>query len=482
MRILPEKIGIIHVVGIGGIGMSGIAEILDGLGYEVRGSNDQENRNTQRLSLKGIQVCVGHTPEQVHGAGVVVISSAIGKSNPELQEARRLKLPVVRRAEMLAELMRLKPSIVIGGAHGKTTTTTMTSALLDQAGDDPTVINGVINAYGTNARLGKGDWMVVEADESDGTFIRLPATIGVLTNIDREHLDFYGSYDTLKKAFETFLHNIPFYGLGIYCGDDQELSAIAKKVTQGRLISYGLIEKVDVRAANIRLEKGQQCLFDVIFSDRAQEILGVPQAIKDILLPMVGDYNVSNALAALIIGAERDLLDKALPQPFETFSGVGRRFTVTGKTAEGITIVDDYAHHPAEIRAVVQAARQSLESETKGRLTLVVQPHRYSRLESLFDEFSQCVRGADRVLVLPVYAAGESALPGVDHHALVTKIKQDYVISACAVEDFENAAETLRETAQSGDMILCVGAGDVTVLSHELPDRLSKIMKQAKSA
>ncbi len=463
--------------------MSGIAEILDGLGYQVRGSNDRENRNTQRLANKGIHVYIGHDPEQVQGAGVVVISSAIQRSNPELEEARRLKLPVVRRAEMLAELMRLKPSIVIGGAHGKTTTTTMTSALLDQAGDNPTVINGgIINTYGTNARLGKGDWMVVEADESDGTFIRLPATIGVLTNIDHEHLDFYGSYDALKQAFETFLRNIPFYGLGIYCGDDQELSGIAKEVTQRRLVSYGFSEKVDVRAVNIRSEKGQKSLFDVIFSDRAQEILGTPQTLKDILLPMVGDYNVSNALAALVVGAERDLLDKALPQPFASFSGVGRRFTVTGKTDQDVTIVDDYAHHPAEIRAVLRAGRQSLGEGEKGRLILVVQLHRYSRLESLYDEFSRCVDGADYVLVLPVYAAGEEATPGINHQRLVRKIQENCGVSAVAVEGFENAIEILQKETGAGDLILCVGAGDITILSHDLPDRLSKVVKHAKSA
>ena len=390
MRSLPASLGPLHFVGIGGIGMSGIAEVLHNLGYRVQGSDLAESGNTRRLAALGIAVTIGHRAENLGEAEVVVISSAVKPDNPEIVAARARRLPVVRRAEMLAELMRLKWSIAIAGTHGKTTTTSMIGALLETAELDPTVINGgIINAYGTNTRLGAGDWMVVEADESDGTFTRLPATIAIVTNIDPEHLDFYGDFDRLQAAFETFVANIPFYGFAVLCIDHPVVQSMIARVTERRLLTYGLSPQADIRAVNLRLA-ADGAHFDVVVTDRAG---GTERPIADLYLPMFGEHNVLNALAAVAVAEEMGLGDEVVRATLRNFRGVRRRFTKTGEVG-GVTVIDDYGHHPVEIAAVLKAARAIVA----GKVIAVVQPHRYTRLRDLFDGFCTCFNDADAVL------------------------------------------------------------------------------------
>ncbi|MGB1463403.1 MAG: UDP-N-acetylmuramate--L-alanine ligase, partial [Parvibaculales bacterium] len=408
--------GRVHIVGIGGIGMSGIAEVMHVMGYEVQGSDLGDNANTKRLRDMGLKIAVGHAAENIEGAGVVTISSAVAADNAEIVAARENHIPVVRRAEMLAELMRLKPCITIAGTHGKTTTTSLTAAMLDAAGLDPTVINGgIINAYGTNARLGQGDWMVVEADESDGTFVRLPATIGIVTNIDPEHLDHYGDFDGLRAAFDSYIANIPFYGVGIVCLDHAEVQALVGRVTDRRLITYGLGEQADLRAVNIR-EDGLKQHFDIVYRDRRSD---ADMEIEGLCLPMAGKHNLQNALAAIAagleLGANADTIAKALAD----FSGVKRRFSAVGELGGNIRIFDDYAHHPVEIEAVLESAR----AVSSGRVIAVMQPHRFTRLRDLFNDFCACMNGADTVLLLPVYDAGESAIDGINSDALAEGLR-----------------------------------------------------------
>ena len=411
---MPMNVGVIHFVGIGGIGMSGIAEALHTLGYLVQGSDMADNANGKRLRARGIEVMVGHRAENLGEAEVVVVSTAIRQDNPELVAARARHLPIVRRAEMLAELMRFRQAVAIGGTHGKTTTTSLVGTLLDAGGLDPTVINGgIINAYGTNARMGGGNWMVVEADESDGTFLKLPAEVAVVTNIDPEHLDHYGTFDAVRAAFRQFVENVPFYGFGVMCIDHPEVQALVARIDDRRVITYGANPQADVRFDNVRAD-GAANLFDVVVRNRAGE---VQERIADIRLPMPGLHNVSNATAAIAVAHELGISGEAIIRGLAAFGGVKRRFTHVGDW-NGVAIFDDYAHHPVEIRAVLAAARAS----TRGKVIAVVQPHRYTRLRDLFEEFAACFNDADRVIVLPVYEAGETPIAGIDSQALAMRI------------------------------------------------------------
>lgn len=473
MRALPLDIGTIHFVGIGGIGMSGIAEVLHTLGYAVQGSDMAANANVARLRNMGIQIKIGHRAENLQDSQVVVISSAVKSDNPEVAAARQNMIPVVRRAEMLGELMRLKWSIAIGGTHGKTTTTSLVAAMLDNAGMDPTVINGgIINAWGTNARLGKGEWMVAEADESDGTFLKLPATIAVVTNIDPEHLDHYGTFDNLRDAFDAFVENIPFYGFAILCIDHAEVQAMIPRVSDRRIITYGFSPQADIRAVNIKMEpKGST--YDVVIADRKTS---TERTLYDIALPMVGDHNVQNSLAAIAIGLEMGLDDDLIVKSFENFGGVNRRFTLVGET-DGIIIIDDYGHHPVEISAVLKAARLA----SQGKVIAVVQPHRYTRLENLFEDFCTCFNDAEAVVVADVYEAGEEHIEGADKDALVEGLQAHGHRTVVGLENPDALAGVINELAEPGDMVVCLGAGDITAWANALPEQLAKLRDQGGS-
>ena len=464
MRALPLDIGPIHFVGIGGIGMSGIAEVMHNLGYRVQGSDMADSANVKRLREAGIPVAVGHRPENLGEARIVVISSAVKPGNPELDTARQRFLPVVRRAEMLAELMRLRWCVAVAGTHGKTTTTSMIAALLDAAGLDPTVINGgIINAYGTNARLGAGDWMVVEADESDGTFTRLPATIGVVTNIDPEHLDFYGTFDGVKDAFHHFVDNVPFYGCAILCIDHPEVQALISRVPDRRIVTYGMSPQADIRAVNVRFAAGGAS-FDVQITDR---VTGEKRMIRDLRLPMPGAHNVLNSLTTVAIAREMGFGDEVIAKALATFAGVKRRFTKTGEVG-GITVIDDYGHHPVEISAVLRAARTAYT----GRVIAVVQPHRYSRLQSLFLDFCTCFNDADTVIVADVYAAGEQPIEGVDRDHLVEGLRAHGHRHVIALPGADALASIVSQVARPGDLVVCLGAGNITQWAAALPAQL----------
>ena len=457
IRGVQTDIGPIHFVGIGGIGMSGIAEVMKNLGYTVQGSDVAEGYVVQGLRDKGIAVSIGHAADNVADAAVVVVSTAITRSNPEVEAALERRIPVVRRAEMLAELMRLKSTVAVAGTHGKTTTTSMVAALLDAGGVDPTVINGgIINSYGSNARLGASDWMVVEAGESDGSFLRLDGTIAVVTNIDPEHLDHYGSFDAVKDAFVEFVENVPFYGAALLCLDHAEVQNILPRVRDRRVVTYGFSAQADVRGVNVTPVPGGN-RFECIVRTRD----GATRSIENIELPMPGRHNVQNALAAIGVALELGIPDATIQQGFSAFGGVKRRFTNVGEVpVEGgaVTIIDDYGHHPVEIRAVLAAAREGAE----GRVIAVVQPHRFSRLGNLMEDFQTAFNDADRVLVTPVYAAGEVPIEGVDAQALVDGLKRRGHRSAATVADADGLADELAATVQPNDMIVCLGAGDIT--------------------
>jgi len=464
MRSLPLSIGIIHFVGIGGIGMSGIAEVMHNLGYKVQGSDIAENANVKRLRGLGLTIHIGHAAENLGESRAVVISSAVKADNPEVVAARSRLIPVVRRAEMLAELMRLKYAISIGGTHGKTTTTSMIAAMLDAAAFDPTVINGgIINAYGTNARLGTGEWAVVEADESDGTFMKLPSTIAVVTNIDPEHLDFYGTFDKVRDAFRIFVENIPFYGFAALCLDHPEVQALIPKVPDRKIVTYGLNPQADVRAVNLVIQPGGAS-YDVVVTDRAS---GESRTIDGIKLPMYGQHNVQNSLAAVVVATQLGFSDDVIRKALATFSGVKRRFTKTGE-ANGVTFIDDYGHHPVEISAVLRAAR----SATHGSVIAVVQPHRYSRLQSLFEDFCTCFNDADTVIVADVYAAGEQPIEGVNRDTLVQGLQERGHRKVLPLPSPEALPELVREVAKPGDLVVCLGAGNITAWAHALPSQL----------
>ncbi len=467
MRALPLNIGTIHFVGIGGIGMSGIAEILHNLGYKVQGSDVSDNPNVRRLRESGIAVHVGHAAQNLGDAQVVVVSSAIPRDNPEVAAARARLVPVVRRAEMLAELMHLKWSVAVGGTHGKTTTTSLIAAIFDQAGLDPTVINGgILNAYGSNARLGAGEWMVVEADESDGTFTKLPATIAVVTNIDPEHLDFYGDFDALRAAFVSFVQNIPFYGFAALCIDHGEVQAMIPKVSDRKLLTYGMSPQADVRATGVESGAGQ-VRFDAEITPRASDN---PRMLKGITLPMLGGHNVQNALAAITVAQEMGLDDEVIRAALGGFKGVARRFTKTGES-DGVTVIDDYGHHPVEIAAVLRGARES----SKGHIIAVVQPHRYSRLKALFEDFCTCFNDADAVVVADVYPAGETPIIGIDRDRLVDGLRGHGHRKVIPLDAPESLPAVIRGLARPGDLVVCLGAGSITNWAQGLPRALDAL-------
>jgi UDP-N-acetylmuramate--alanine ligase len=464
---LPRDIGPIHFIGIGGIGMSGIAEVLANLDYTVQGSDAAEGANVKRLRDKGITVNVGHDARNVDGAAVVVVSSAIKPDNPELVAARAARLPIVRRAEMLAELMRLKSAVAIAGTHGKTTTTSMVAAMVEAGGFDPTVINGgIINAYGTNARLGAGDWMVVEADESDGTFLKLPADIAIVTNVDAEHLDHFKTFAAVQDAFRDFVENVPFYGFAVMCTDHPIVQRIVGRIEDRRIVTYGENPQADVRLADLQNKSGAQH-FSVVFRDRAGEAV---HQIKNLVLPMPGRHNALNATAAIAVAHELGISDEKIRNALAAFGGVKRRFTRTGEW-NGVTIIDDYGHHPVEIAAVLKAARES----TKNQVIAVVQPHRYTRLASLFEPFSTCFNDADAVIVAHVYPAGEAPIEGADRDHLVQALRARGHRQVIALDDSQQLAGLVRGIAKPGDYVVLLGAGNITQWAYALPAELAAL-------
>ena len=474
MKTFPLDVGTIHFVGIGGIGMSGIAEVLHTLGYSVQGSDISDGANVKRLRDLGIPVQIGHREENLGDAGVVVTSTAVKAANPEVQAARLRLIPVVRRAEMLGELMRLKWSIAIGGTHGKTTTTSLVAHVLDVAGMDPTVINGgIINAWGSNARLGGGDWMVAEADESDGTFVNLPATVAVVTSIDREHMDHYGSFDELRDAFDAFVANIPFYGFAALCIDHPEVQAMIPRMSDRRIVTYGFSPQADVRGLN--LETGpDEVRFDVRVTDRKS---GGEETFKGLALSMLGEHNVQNALAAVAIACEMDFDEAVIRRALSSFAGVKRRFTRTGEI-DGIAVIDDYGHHPVEIAAVLKTARAAAE----GQVIAVVQPHRYTRLRDLFEEFCTCFNDADAVIVADVFEAGEDPIEGIDRDALVEGLGHHGHRTVLPLPGPEDLADIINRLAGPGDMVVCMGAGDITRWANALPDDLRALRARGREA
>ena len=467
---MPRNIGPVHFIGIGGIGMSGIAEILHNQGYTVQGSDASANPNVQRLRDMGIKVEIGQSGDNLGAAEVVVVSSAIKRDNPELVAARARQLPIVRRAEMLAEIMRFKTAIAIGGTHGKTTTTTLVAALLDAGNLDPTVINGgIINAYGTNARLGAGEWMVVEDDESDGTFVKLPADVAVVTNIDPEHLDHYGSFEGVQKAFHQFVENVPFYGFAVMCLDHPEVQALVGEIKDRRVITYGQNPQADVRLVDLETIDGVSH-FSIEIRDR---IRMTQLRIDGLELPMPGVHNALNATAAIAVADQLHVPAEAIRTGLKGFTGVKRRFTRTGVVG-GVTIIDDYGHHPVEITAALKAARES----TRRDVIAVVQPHRYSRLKDLFDDFSACFNDADTVIVAPVYAAGEQPIEGVTHEELVNRILSRGHRDARVIDRPEALAPLLASRVADGDYVVCLGAGNITQWAATLPGELAALMSE----
>ncbi len=462
---LPHDIGPVHFVGIGGIGMSGIAEVMLNLGYMVQGSDQSESANVKRLRDKGVKISIGHSAENLTGVRVVVVSSAIKPDNPELVAARAERLPVVRRAEMLAELMRLKSCVAIAGTHGKTTTTSMVAALLDADGFDPTVINGgIINAYGTNARLGTGEWMVVEADEFDGTFLKLPADVAIVTNIDPEHLDHFKTFEAVQDAFRAFVENVPFYGFSVMCTDHPVVQSLVGRIEDHRMVTYGENPQADVRLVDVS-HAGGTSLFTIVFRDRAGSFL---HEIKNVALPMPGRHNALNATAAIAVAHELGIGDDVIRNALANFGGVRRRFTRTGMW-NGVTIVDDYGHHPVEIASVLRAARES----TKGKVIAVMQPHRYTRLQALFEQFCTCFNDADAVIVAPVYSAGEAPIEGFDRDSLVQGVRNHGHRQVFALDSPDRLHLLVSSMAKPGDYVVCLGAGSITQWAYALPGELA---------
>ena len=469
LRPVPFDLGPVHFVGIGGIGMSGIAEIMLKIGYSVQGSDSKASANTERLEKLGAKVFIGHDAAHVsEGVSAVVYSTAVKASNPEMTTARERRIPLVRRAEMLAELMRLQFSIAVGGTHGKTTTTSMVAALLDAAGLDPTVVNGgIINAYGTNAKVGDGDWIVVEADESDGSFLRLKSTVAIVTNIDPEHLDHYGDFDKVRQAFCDFVENIPVYGFAAVCLDHPEVQRLVASIDNRRLVTYGMNPQAQVRADNVEMGP-DGCRFDVVFQSGDPSV--EPTRIEGLHLPMAGWHNVANALAAIAVARELDVSDEAIKSGLAGFGGVKRRFTTTG-VVNGIRIVDDYGHHPVEIAAVLKAARQV----TEGKVIAVMQPHRFTRLRDLMEEFSTSFSDADTVLIADVYPAGEAPIEGVDKHALVDGVRRYGHRQVSALDSVTALPRIVAEATSAGDVVVLLGAGDITSWAYALPAQLEAL-------
>jgi UDP-N-acetylmuramate--alanine ligase len=471
MKRLSDDLGPVHFVGIGGIGMSGIAEVLANLGHRVQGSDSSDSANVQRLRGHGIPVTVGHDASNLGEAKIVVVSSAVKRDNPELVAARERFVPVVRRAEMLAELMRFKQAVAVAGTHGKTTTTSMIAALLDAGGFDPTVINGgIINAYGTNARMGTSDWMVVEADESDGTFVKLPADVAVVTNIDPEHLDHYGTFEHVREAFRQFVENVPFYGFAVMCMDHPEVQALIGRIEDRRIVTYGSSPQADVRYTDLRVEN-RRTTFTALIRDR---LGGAPRIVENLTVSMPGEHNVQNATAAIAVAVNLGMSDAAIVSGLASFGGVKRRFTHTGSW-NGVEIFDDYGHHPVEIAAVLKAAR----SVAPGHVIAVMQPHRYTRLRDLFDRFSACFNDADTVFVAPVYPAGESAIPGIDRDALVEGLKLRGHRDVRPLGGPEGLAGAVAEVVRPGDYVVCLGAGSISAWAYALPGQLAELSSGA---
>ncbi len=476
-------IGTLHFVGIGGIGMSGIAEVLNTLGYKVQGSDIAESANVKRLREQGVDVYVGHDASNLVDSegkrpAAIVVSSAIKEDNPELIAAREQKVPVVRRAEMLAELMRLKRSVAVGGTHGKTTTTSMVGEMLEQAGFDPTVINGgIVNSYGSNTRLGKSEWMVVEADESDGTFTRLPASIAVVTNMDAEHMDHYGDFENVRKAYRQFIQNLPFYGFAVLCIDHPEVQTLVSTITDRKVVTYGFNPQADIRASNIR-SNALGSTFDVEFDSRLDPD-GKEHVIRDVHLPMLGRHNVQNSLVAIAIARELNVPVATMKDALSGFTGVKRRFTKTGE-AGGVTIIDDYAHHPVEIETVLKTARTAV-NESEAKVVAVMQPHRYSRLDDLFEEFCKCFNEADKVIIADIYAAGEKPIENRNKKALVHGIKSHGHRDVIALPTREDLPSLLQSIVQEGDYVICMGAGDITHWAYALPEQLEEEQRKARS-
>ncbi|MCB1782434.1 MAG: UDP-N-acetylmuramate--L-alanine ligase [Alphaproteobacteria bacterium] len=484
MRTMTPEIGTLHFIGIGGIGMSGIAALLVSLGYRVQGSDLAESANVGRLREMGIEVKIGHEAAHLKDASgknpaAVVISSAVKNTNPELAAARAAKIPVVRRAEMLAELMRLKSAVAVAGTHGKTTTTSMTGHMLDVAGFDPTIVNGgIVNAYGTNTRVGQSQWMVVEADESDGSFTRLPATVAAVTNIDPEHMDHYGSFEKVKDAYRQFILNLPFHGYALLCIDHPEVQGLIPSVSDRRIITYGFNPQADIHAFNVR-GNADGSLFDVRFAPWLGKG-GQEETLRDVPLSMPGRHNVQNALVALGVAKEMHVPAATMKKALGSFTGVKRRFTKTGVT-NGITIIDDYGHHPVEIEVVLKTARTAVE-EAKGNVIAVMQPHRYSRLNDLFDQFCRCFNEADTVIVADVYAAGETAIDSVNKEALAAGLIEHGHRDVYALEGKNDLARLLSGIAKPGDYIICMGAGDITSWAYALPEQLAAEMDKRKGS
>jgi UDP-N-acetylmuramate--alanine ligase len=468
---LPRNIGPVHFVGIGGIGMSGIAEVLANLGYTVQGSDVADSANVKRLRDQGIRVMIGHDAQNLGGAAVVVVSTAIKRDNPELVAARAQRLPVVRRAEMLAELMRLKQCVAIAGTHGKTTTTSMVAALVEAGGYDPTVINGgIINAYGTNARLGAGDWMVVEADESDGTFLKLPADVAIVTNVDPEHLDHFGTFDAVQEAFKAFVENVPFYGFAVMCTDHPVVQSLVGRIEDRRVITYGENPQADARLTELS-QSGGSSRFTIEFRERAG---AVAHKIADLVLPMPGRHNALNATAAIAVAHELGIADAQIRKALAGFGGVKRRFTKTGEW-NGVVIYDDYGHHPVEIAAALRAARES----STGRVIAVMQPHRYTRLSSLFEQFCSCFNDADTVIIAHVYAAGEAPIAGADRDSLVQGLRARGHRDVIPLDESHQLAGLIQGLAQADDFVICLGAGNITQWAYALPGELASLGEAA---
>ena len=461
---VPLDIGTIHFIGIGGIGMSGIAEIMHNFGYKVQGSDAAESANVKRLRAMGMTVAIGHDAMNLKDVAIVVYSSAVKPGNVELETARALQLPLVRRAEMLAEIMRLKNCVAIAGTNGKTTTTTLTAALIDAGGLDPTIVNGgIINQYGTNAKLGAGDWVVVEADESDGTFLRLPATISVVTNIDPDHLDYFGTFDRMRDAFQRFVENVPFYGFAVLCLDHPEVQAMIGRIEDRRLITYGMSPQADVRATNVRFSEGASH-FDVIVLNRRtlQET-----RLEGLRLPMPGEHNVLNALAAITVARELGVADDKIRNALANFGGVGRRFTRVGEW-NGTAIVDDYGHNPFKIAAALKAARQAYN----GPVIAVVQPHRYTRLRDTFEQFAQCLNDADVAVIAPVYAAGEQAIEGINRDTYVEALRSHGHRNVLTIDGEADLPAAIASHLKPGGVVVMLGAGSISTWAHNLEGAL----------